>query len=156
MGREIRRVLSKKLKRVTHLLDERAVARFWSKVVPKGDCLLWTAALDADGYGRFSLGREMVPAHQVSFLLKVGRLPDQTLDLDHTCRIRKCVAVPHLEEVSHRVNTQRGLVGKYVHKLRTHCLKGHALSGANLLLEKNREVVVRRCLACKQAARKGT
>ena len=62
--------------------------RFWSKVDQTGDCWLWTAGLNAAGYGQFRLGsaidgsRRKALAHRLSFELLVGPVPDG-LELDH-------------------------------------------------------------------------
>lgn len=32
------------------------LARFWSKTRPDGDCVIWTAGVCKDGYGKFATG----------------------------------------------------------------------------------------------------
>ena len=83
-------------------------ARLISKVVIAPDgCLLWTASLSHDGYGRFSFRDTIVYAHRAAYEHWVGPIPEG-LTLDHLCRVRHCVAPAHLEPVSQRENQARG------------------------------------------------
>jgi hypothetical protein len=93
-----------------------ASVRFWAKVdkvgpVPEhrpdlGPCWLWTASLDGQGYGRFSDGKRR-GAHVVAWEAECGPVPDG-LELDHLCRVRRCVRVSHLEPVTGGENVRRG------------------------------------------------
>jgi hypothetical protein len=72
-----------------------------------GPCWLWTGALNPDGYG--SMGVLDLPtdsAHRWSYRHHVGPLLDE-LELDHLCRVRRCVNPYHLEQVTHVVNLER-------------------------------------------------
>jgi hypothetical protein len=69
-------------------------------------------------------------------------------EIDHRCRMTLCVNPAHLEPVRHRENMRRGLQAT-----KTHCHRGHPLSGANLRLEGGRRA--RRCRQCERD-RKGT
>lgn len=84
--------------------------RFWPKVERVEDgCWLWTASLTGDGYGRISLGGKFGPmglAHRVAYELLVGPIPEG-LELDHLCRVRRCVNPEHLEPVTHAENVRR-------------------------------------------------
>lgn len=86
-------------------MDEKTIARFWSKVdkngpVPPhrpelGPCWIWTACIDANGYGRFGL-REATGerAHRVSIWISTGRRP--TGFVCHHCDVRRCVRDDHI------------------------------------------------------------
>ena len=113
--------------------------RFWEKVDKTDTCWLWTAAKDPLGYGRFWLDGRMQLAHRVSLALSGERLND-TLDIDHLCRNPSCVHPWHLEQVTHRVNIKRGRLGSV-----THCPRGHAYEGYNLMVSKTGG---RKCRAC--------
>lgn len=88
--------------------EERAAA-FFEKVnkVP-GGCWLWIGALDRHGYGTFNAGnRKQVRAHRWSYQYVRGEV-DSRLDLDHLCRVPRCVNPDHLEPVTRSVNLRRG------------------------------------------------
>lgn len=107
-------------------------------------CWLWTGFTDTAGYSRFSPGdgnRKTCHAHIFSYEHFIGPVP-QGKELDHLCRIRRCVNPTHLEPVTHLVNMRRGS-----HATKTHCKQGHPLSGENLYLAPNG---CRRCRTCKR------
>lgn len=120
-------------------VPEDVVARFWAKVDRNGPggCWLWTAAT-AVGYGHFSWGphsaRKQVKAHRLAYELLVGPIPDG-LTIDHLCRVTRCVNPAHLEPVTMRVNTLRGYGPSAINARRTRCIRGHRLSGDNLIID---------------------
>ncbi len=77
-----------------------------------GHCYLWTGGLDKDGYGitRWE-GRSGARVHRVVYELTYGPIPygedGKQLDLDHTCRERRCARPEHLEAVSRSTNVKR-------------------------------------------------
>lgn len=99
--------------------------RFWTKVnqngpVPLhaphlGQCWEWTAGLDRDGYGRFSLNGQTVGAHRVAFEWANGPITAETID--HRCRNRACVRPDHMRESSHAHNRVRAR--------RSYCHRNH-------------------------------
>lgn len=88
------------------------------RVDPESDCWLWLGALDRKGYGHSSLMLPTRIAHRVSYEAFVGTIPDG-LQLDHLCRVRRCVNPAHLDPVTLRENLRRGA------ESRTACRKGH-------------------------------
>jgi hypothetical protein len=112
---------------------EAVAARFWPKVDRTGEHWIWTKATDDNGYGKFWLDGQMEYAHRVAWFLVHGKWPEE---LDHACRIPACVRPEpeHLEDVTHAENVRRGLAGKINNHsaAKTHCVKGHPLSGDNL------------------------
>ena len=82
--------------------------RFIEKIAkhPNG-CWLWTGSVTKSGYGRFGLEAGSVTwAHRAAWRLFRGEIPvDQ--ELDHLCRVRRCVNPEHLEPVSHQENSRR-------------------------------------------------
>lgn len=86
---------------------ERLLAKVAIPSHDAGVCWEWQAAVDPNGYGRFSISGRMLGAHRVAYILLVGPIADD-LDLDHLCRNRRCVRPSHLEPVTRRENLLRG------------------------------------------------
>lgn len=122
--------------------------RFWSRVNKQFlGCWEWVGAMHRTGYGVNGLpygGSRM--AHRVAYCLMKGGIP-KGLDLDHLCRNRRCVNPDHLEPVSRRENLLRGETLPAANAKKTHCAKGHQLSGENLVLAQLR-VGKRACRIC--------
>lgn len=121
------------------------LARFWSKVNRAGDCWLWVASLGPNGYGQFNAGSSIVRAHRFAYEAAVGPVP-AGLELDHLCRVRRCVNPAHLEPVTHRDNIMRGdtIVAGQVKRGR--CPIGHEYAGENLIVRQGS----RFCRECKR------
>ena len=75
------------------------------------------------------------------------RIPDiaDGLQIDHLCRVRCCVNPAHLEPVTPRENTLRGVGVTAKNAAKTHCSKGHPLSDENLLVLASGRRVCRAC-----------
>lgn len=108
-------------------------ARIQDKIAPEPNsgCWLWTSEVGAGGYGRVWFERRAAMAHRVVYELTVGPIPVR-LTLDHLCRVRNCVNPSHLEPVAFEENVLRGDSFSARYARRTHCPKGHALSGSNV------------------------
>lgn len=119
--------------------------RFDGKVMmdPNSGCWLWTGCINSEGYGQISWGGSMQYAHRVNFVRNGGEIPDGH-ELDHLCRLPCCVNPLHLEPVTHRENGLRGISMPAEQARRTHCIRGHPLSGDNLYSHKGK----RQCRIC--------
>ena len=141
-----------------------APERFWPKLdklgpIPPGrpdlgPCWLWTASLDGRGYGQFTLDSgpppTLVRAHRFAYEQTVGPIPEG-LELDHLCRVRRCVNPAHLEPVTRRENMRRGEGRAADQARRTHCIRGHPLAGENLYVTTDG---ARQCRTCRSASRR--
>jgi hypothetical protein len=119
--------------------------RFAAKVTKTEGCWLFTGQIDRGGYGLFWYEDRLRGAHRVSYELYVGPIPDG-LHLDHLCRNRACVNPAHLEPVTNRENTLRGILPN---KLKTHCKWGHPYSEENTWTDP--KTGWRQCRTCNRA-----
>jgi hypothetical protein len=115
-------------------MDERIVIRFWRHVTAgeTDECWEWAASTAGGGYGRFRVSplRKSFLAHRVSYELHVGPIPEG-LQIDHLCRNRACVNPEHLEVVTNRVNTLRGVGLTAQNIAKTECPAGHPYDEGN-------------------------
>lgn len=70
-------------------------------------CWVWQGTVTTEGYGQFMENRRSVLAHRHQYEQAKGPIP-LGLQLDHLCRVRRCVNPDHLEAVSCEVNVRRG------------------------------------------------
>jgi hypothetical protein len=136
--------------------DPRLPERFWEKVEVEGDCWRWCGTLKRSGYGQFWLNGKMHSAHRVTYRTLVGEIPDG-LCCDHLCRNPACVNPAHLEAVTPRENTVRGLTGKVNNRNaeKTHCPLGHEYTKENTYLRPDRRRKCRHCHREQEKRRKG-
>lgn len=120
--------------------------RLLSKTVKISDTGCWEfkGSLYRNGYGQIWNGKRSEQAHRVSYRLYMSEIPEN-MEIDHLCRNRCCINPRHLEVVTHRENIARSntLMGKNARK--THCIRGHALDGDNLIITKQNS---RQCRIC--------
>lgn len=122
--------------------------RFWKKVKKTKKCWNWIAG-KRNGYGNFWNGVFSEPAHRFSYKLLIGDIPEG-LVLDHLCRNHSCVNPKHLEIVTQRVNTLRGVGPSAINSKKTHCKNGHKIFGDNLKIVKGKYGLLRYCKICFQ------
>lgn len=122
--------------------------RFWSKVDATGDCWLWTGYVQHNGYGQFCVKRgNNQMAHRISAAF-VGRFPTDDLQVDHRCRVRRCVNPDHLQYVTPKVNVNRGIRPK---TYQTHCVNGHEFTDENTAHWPSKRG--KRCRICSRASK---
>lgn len=86
--------------------------RFFRFVVESGDCWIWTAARDKNGYGLFKgSDNRMRRAHRWCYEYLRDEIPTGLM-LDHLCRNHSCVNPWHLEPVTNAENVRRGARGE--------------------------------------------
>lgn len=108
--------------------DQRTIARFM-KFVKKGDgpddCWKWTGRCSFSGYGQFSIGGKPCNAHEISYRVFVGPVPDgQEMRHSRPC---KCVNPRHITTGTKVQNAQ----DKVLHGTVPFGIK----NGANVLTE---------------------
>jgi hypothetical protein len=132
------------------VLSEADERRFRSRVAlpdPETGCMLWLAGTTRKGYGCLSIGGRKFYVHRIAWFLAEGPAPGGTV-MDHLCRNHRCVNPAHLEPVTVRENTLRGIAGAHralVETAKTHCPQGHLYDEANTRIRPNGH---RACRAC--------
>ena len=118
---------------------------------PNSGCWLWMGCLCPDGYGKVYAKRELPGeslAHRASYKLFVGPIPDGC-EIDHRCNVRSCINPEHLRAISHADNVRRSDHKKNSYNGRkTHCKRGHELSGDNLVIWTYGGQRSRQCRTC--------
>lgn len=125
--------------------------RLKSRVLIVGKCWLWLGPLDRQGYVRVWYKGRNTRAHIVTRELVFGPAPPGLVH-DHTCRTRHCISPHCTEPVTNHVNTLRGDGPTARNAKKTHCPRGHELSGDNVYERPDRPGS-RECLTCKRERR---
>jgi hypothetical protein len=120
------------------------IEKVMSRVEMTPECWLWTGARNHYGYGIINIQKKI---HRVAYEHFLGPIPE-ALVIDHLCRVRHCVNPEHLEAVTFRENVLRGDSGPARNARKTHCDKGHPLTGDNLTIIEVGGRRSRRCRAC--------
>jgi hypothetical protein len=129
--------------------DPRMHDVFWQSVIPEpmGGCWLWTGPVNHD-YGKTTLHQRHTSSHRKAWLVLVGEIPDG-VQLDHLCKNTRCCNPAHLEVVTPRENQIRSDSFAGVNARKTHCVRGHELTGDNLFFNKGGKE--RQCRTCHNA-----
>ncbi len=101
-----------------------------------GGCWTWTRNLSRGGYG---------PYRRYYVRLK-GPIP-KGLHIDHLCRNRACCNPLHMEAVTQRENSLRGVGSPAVNARKTHCDHGHEFTVENTYVNR---LGWRWCRECKR------
>lgn len=110
---------------------------------PVTGCWFWLGAI-RNGYGVISVNDKAKSVHRVAYGVFRESIP-AGLHIDHKCRQRSCCNPDHLEVVTAKQNVLRGEGLSANNARKTHCKRGHALAGENLL----RRNGVRNCRLCR-------
>jgi hypothetical protein len=126
-------------------LIEDTQKRFWDRIDKNGPtpahrpdlgpCWIWKGCCSIAGYGKVRLRRQGFKTrnvHTISFLLS-GKRIKRGLVPDHLCRVKRCVNPRHIEAVTQQVNTLRGFGISAQNARKTHCKRGHAFVGNNIM-----------------------
>lgn len=113
-------------------------------VDPTTGCWLWQLAVDKDGYGRRGKRGGSQYAHRYVYEMYTGPIPEG-LELDHTCRRRRCVRPNHLEPVTHPENMRRSREARRGPR----CINGHLWTDETRYIDKRGKWG---CRICNRAA----
>lgn len=118
-------------------------------VVVDNGCHIWRGSRTADGYGHVNVDGRMECVHRVRYEREVGPIPEG-MHLDHyVCDDPLCCNPAHVRPVAQRENTLRGASPSAQNAAKTHCKRGHPLSGDNLYVMPR--TGRRQCRACHRA-----
>ena len=112
-------------------------------VVQENGCWEW-AGSTRSGYGRMRHNGRPQQAHRVYYKLLKGPIPGG-LQIDHLCRNPLCVNPDHMEPVTHRTNSLRGVGAPAANAKKTHCPRGHSYAGENVYFPPSGGRQCRRC-----------
>ena len=113
-------------------------------------CWEWTGAKSRAGYGQFGYLGNWYRAHRVAYLVWRGPLK-RGLYVCHRCDNPGCVRPSHLFLGTNSDNIRDSLTkGRHYHATRTHCPRGHAYTGDNLIvtMQSGGQYKHRQCRAC--------
>lgn len=75
-------------------------------IIDDNGCWLWCKYIDQYGYGQISVDNRSLGVHRVSYWCFNGPIADN-LQVDHKCRVRRCLNPEHLEAVTVSENNLR-------------------------------------------------
>lgn len=135
--------------RKRNLLDEMARLR----LITESGCWEWQGTLDSAGYGRKKFRMNGAIHHgiyRVSYAVFNGDIT-KGMEVDHKCRNRKCFNPDHLRLTTKRENILCGENNAAVNARKTHCIRGHSLTGDDVFVDKKNG---RHCNACRRFRKK--
>jgi hypothetical protein len=121
--------------------------RIWAKVEKTATCWLWRAGLTTGGYAmicRSGEGGKPVLVHRWMYEHFTGPIAPG-LQLDHLCRVRRCVNPAHLEVVTPQENNRRSESPSAKNAVKTHCKHGHEFTTENTYLDSEGSRLCRLC-----------
>jgi len=107
---------------------------FNTEIPVGGGCWLWVGKMSNNGYGEFYWKGKYTSAHRAFYKHFINSNIDG-LDIDHLCRNPRCVNPEHLEPVSSRENTLRGVSPPAINVNKTHCKRGHKFTEVNTVID---------------------
>lgn len=108
-------------------------------------CWNWVGTVSTQNYGVMRLADgKMYRSHRVAYYLRNGSIQDDMV-IDHKCKNTRCVNPDHLEQVTLKENTWRGLAPSSLAGRRESCSKGHKYTEQNTSYDRDGARVCRTC-----------
>ena len=133
-------------------LNQNHIVKILSRcTVDKNGCIVWTGAKTSAGYGNIRLKINGKPkflvTHRVIYLYHNPGLENaDDLEIDHLCRNRLCCNKNHLEAVTTKTNTLRGISFSAINSQKKRCKWGHEFNETNTWVSPDGKR--RRCREC--------
>lgn len=144
------------------IYSDAVLERFWAKVERAGEdeCWIWLGAHDGRGYGTLYVNGRNRRATQISIEIATN-LPFPAGKLAcHHCDNPPCVNPKHLFVGSMKDNMRDCIAkGRFIqppihkrgyNRLKTHCKRGHPLSGENLIRTRQGRRSCKQCMRASQ------
>lgn len=132
------------------MTDEQRVQSLKAKcVVTDSNCWEWQGSRNALGYGQATFGGERWMVHRLMYTLLVGPIPDGK-QACHSCDHPPCANPAHLWLGTARENALDSKEKcRHFTSSKTHCVRGHPLSGDNLHVSRKGKRTCRICQLAK-------
>lgn len=118
--------------------------RISRRITRTPQCWSWIGPVNSSGYGNARYCGRVEGVHRIAYLVWIGPIPEG-MEVDHLCRMRRCVNPDHLELVTRRENNRR------VASLTTQCPNGHEYDEENTNIRHRKGWVLRECRKCSRA-----
>lgn len=122
-------------------------------IVRPNGCWEWVRAIQSQGYGSVGYQGRTWLAHRLSYALAVGPIPAEH-DIHHKCNNRRCINPKHIEPKYHPEHSLLADSPARRNLEKTHCIRGHALEGENLLIDSHGKRQCRECVNAMQRRRR--
>lgn len=131
-------------------------ARLMSKCrVTESGCWEWTGYCHDNGYGETAFRGRGRPIHRLMWMIERGPVP-KGMDVMHKCDNAPCFNPDHLELGTRKQNLDDCVArGRHFFAKKTHCKRGHELSGENLYVCPEGRRHCKSCTRAKQRMRLG-
>ncbi len=138
------------------------IVRFMEKVHKTETCWIWTARKGRRGHGCFNDGKSMTTAHRWIYQHTYGKIDSSKIFVCHKCNNPPCVNPGHLYLGDIYINARdaaRDGLYKKPSEYRTHCKRGHELSGDNIKSywcahKSGKKYLTRFCQTCRSSERR--
>lgn len=112
-------------------------------------CLVWQGQLTYNGYAQDAYRAKTKSLHRQVFKVVNDVELGRSTDVCHHCDVRNCIEPTHLWAGSRKDNMQDcSAKGRADGQWKTHCLRGHPLSGDNLYIHSPNGL--RSCKTCQR------